>query len=305
MMLEHFRYDPIGLPLFSLTNKAQVKKSIQASYIDYAFRAFYLTMQDIEQLEMTRGDLVPDGRNSIVAVTFWFLGLESYINTLLKLTCFHENDNFNKYKIKSLTEKFSALFTLLRLDSLPVKKSGVHNRLHEFTVFRNDVFHDRNVGQPIKFNKTSFSEIPINCNLVDVIQGLFIFLEITSLLRRCISGLDTMPDIMIHVKNKMFSKKLDILFGNLIKPSFEAVLAKHKLQTSLNLNGRFPESLESIIFNRNEVNATIIVDSPSQYYFQLNSDQTSICSDLLLKIVDAENISSEHFGLGKYDIADD
>lgn len=300
MLLEQFRHDPVGLPLFSLTDKSKSKEPLQATYIDYTFRAFYLTMQDIEQLEMAKGGLVPDGRNAIVAATLWFLALESYINTLLKLTCFQVNEDFNKYKIKSLTEKFSALFILLKVDSLPIKKSGVFNRLHEFMVFRNEVFHDRNVGQPVQFNKTLFSVIPVNCNLVDVMQGLLIFLEVASLLRYSILGLDTMPDILIHAKNKVFTKKLDFLFVDLMKPSFEAVLAKHQLATNLNLATHLPESVNSTVFSNHDAIAEIVVDSPTQYYYLLNPNLTSICSDLLLKIVDAENISPEHFRLGKY-----
>ncbi|OQP60425.1 hypothetical protein A3860_34170 [Niastella vici] len=305
MLLEHFRHDPVGLPLFSLTKSKKAGDTIQASYIDYVFRAFYLTMQDLEQLEMAKGELVPDGRNSIVATSLWFLGLESYLNTLLKLTCGHVNEEFAKYKVKNLTEKLTALLILLQVDDLPVKRTGVYNRIHEFTTFRNEVFHDRNVGSPVKFSKTMFSEIPINCNLVDVMQGLLIFLEVAALLRFSLSGLDTMPDIFIHVSNKAFTKKLDVLYSDLIRPSFEAVLAKHQLSTHLNLMINNCGPLSSSIFSYGDITAKIVADSPPEYYFPLNPENTSICSELMIKIVSAEAISPAHFTLGRYVISNE
>lgn len=302
MQLESFRHDPVGLPIFALKHRPEAT-SVQATYIDYAFRAFYLTMQDIEELEFAKRNLVPDGRNSIVAVTLWFLALESYINTLLKLTCFKVNKDFDYYKPKKLTEKFSSLLELLKIDSVPIKKAGTYNRIHEFTTFRNEVFHDRNIGQHVQFNKTKFSEIPVNCNLVDVLQGMLIFLEVSALMRYSISGLDTMPDILIHVNNKAFYKKLDFLHQSLIRPSFQQVLLKHNLETGLDLGFECLLPVKSNVFT-GDATALIVSDSPSQYYYQLNPMETRICSELLLKIVNAENISPQQFGLGKYIVAE-
>lgn len=302
MLLESFRHDPVGSLVFALKNRAK-EASVQATYIDYAFRAFYLTMQDIEELEFAKGELVPDGRNSIVAVSLWFLSLESYINTLLKLTCYRVNKDFDAYKSKKITERLSSLLELLKIDSIAVKKAGLHNRLHEFTIFRNEVFHDRNIGKALHFHKTLFSEIPSNCNLVDVLQGLLLFLELANFLRYSIAGMDTMPDIFIHVNDKAFYKKLDLLFSTLLQPSFEGVLKKHGFTSKLDMNFSFLKSEVSEVFDRDDTTAFIVSDSPKQFYYQLNPARTNICRDLLLNLVDAENISSEQFGIGKYIIS--
>lgn len=172
MLLEFFRGDPIGIPSFSIVRKSQIIQSIQANYIDYSFRAFYFTMQDIEELELAKGNLVPNGRNSVVASTFWFLALESYINTILKLTSFHINIEFANFRKKTLVDRIISLLKLLNIDDVSIKKTGILSRIHEFSTFRNEIFHDRNVGQSISFQKTKFSDIPVNCNLVDVIQAL-------------------------------------------------------------------------------------------------------------------------------------
>ncbi len=299
MLLESFRHDPVGTLIFTIKTRAS-NASVQGTYVDYAFRAFYLTMQDIEELELAKGDLVPDGRNSIVAASLWFLCLESYINLLLKLSCFNSNTHFEEYKSKKITEKLSCLLELLKIDSLEIKKTGLYNRLNEFAVFRNEVFHDRNVGKTVQFNKTVFSEIPVNCNLVDVLQGFLIFLEVANLFRYSISGLDTMPDIFIHANGKAFYKKLDFLFCILLKPSFEEVLKKHGLKTNLNLNFQILKPFVSELFDKNHITASIVVNSPKQFYYQLNPAKTSICKELLSKLVDAENISPEKFGIGKY-----
>jgi hypothetical protein len=54
MLLEAFRDDEIGCVYFGLLKSdgyPDPSAQVFASYISYAFRAFYLTMQDIDHLE--------------------------------------------------------------------------------------------------------------------------------------------------------------------------------------------------------------------------------------------------------------
>ncbi len=117
-------------------------------------------MEDIEQLENANNYLVPTGRNCIPAISLLYLVLESYINTSLKLTCTELGIDFDKFKTKSVTDRLNYLLEHLKVDSLIFKKAGVYSRISEFTQFRNEIFHDRNVGKELKFKNTLFSAVP-------------------------------------------------------------------------------------------------------------------------------------------------
>ncbi len=173
MLLEDFRHDLVGVNLFTLINEKGEYAHVQANYIHYSFRGFYLTMQDLEQLEFSKGQYVPDGNNSVMAASMWYLALESYLNTLLKTVCLKQGQRFEDHSNKTITDKLSTILTIFQVDPLDVKKTGVYNRLNEFMIFRNEIFHDKSLGKPLQFSKTVFSTDPANCNLVDAMQGLF------------------------------------------------------------------------------------------------------------------------------------
>jgi len=303
MTLEYFRQDPIGRMYFAIGDRSkQLSKSnsIQSNYPDYALRAFYLCLQDIQELEYAKGDIVKAGRNAIVASTFWFLCLEAYISTLLKLTCLLTGKSFKPHGSKKPAEKLSVLFDLLDIDSVKIKQSGLYSRVNEFATFRNEIFHDRNAGDVVQFNKTWFCPVPIQCNLVDTLQGLLILLETTHLLRYAVSGLDTMPDILIHEQNKVFHKKLDFLYEEVIKPSVKGILEKHQLVTNLNLDQHFPAPVRSTLFDGHEAAAYCIADSPESFKFQLNPKVTDISYSLFQNMVSKHDIAPGKFDMGTY-----
>jgi hypothetical protein len=305
VILEYFREDPIGSILFALGPRDKpvvLAQSVQTNYPNYVLRAFYLMMEDIQELEYSKGEIVPGGRNAIVASTYWFLSLESYISTLLKLTCLRLNKGFKVYNPKKPAEKLSALLELLAIDSVPIKKSGLYNRINEFTTFRNEIFHDRNAGQEVKFSKTLFCRFPIQCNLIDTLQGLLIVLETNHLLRLSVAGLDTMPAVLIHQQNKAFHRKLDVLFEAVIKPSVKEILAKHKLATNLDLDMTFPAAQRSDVFSKTETGAYMISDSPDNFKFALNPETTNISFGKFMQIVDQEQIGPDQFSLGQYSL---
>lgn len=278
MLLESFRSDPIGVICFGITSAPD--KFISAQYMGYSDRAVLLTMRDIQELEYAAGDLVPNGQNAIVSVSLWYLSMEAYINALLKITCFKTNTDYKLFGSQKVAEKLTALLELLDINTIPVKNAGIYNRLNEFTTFRNEIFHDRNIGDTVQFPKTSFSPIPIQCNLIDELQAFLIYLELCSLLRYVIAGLDTMPDIQFLIPNQVFYKKMDKLYNDLIWPSITTILSKHQLETKLNLDPTLPAPLSSTYFAPGDVAIYIHSDSPDTYKYQLNNTQTNITASL-------------------------
>ena len=232
MLLESFRTDPIGVICFGLTSAQD--KFVSAQYMGYSDRAMLLTLSDIQDLEHAAGDLVRNGQNAVVAVSLWYLSMEAYINALLKITCFKTNTDYKQFGSQKVAEKLTALLEQLGIDSIPVKTTGIYARLNEFTTFRNEIFHDRNIGDTVQFSRTLFSRIPIQCNLIDELQAFLIYLELCNLLRYVISGLETMPDIQFLIPNHVFYRKMDKVYEDLMRPSITAILTKHQLETKLN-----------------------------------------------------------------------
>jgi hypothetical protein len=303
MKLESFRENEIGRTFFGLNDRngnIDPTRKVLASYSLSSIMAFYSSMQDIEELEMAKGTLIPNGRNAITSISLWFLSLESFINTLLKLTCLKLGLDFENESPAKLSKRFTFLIKLLALDDIRIKRTGIYQRLNEFIQFRNEIFHDRNIGKSIQFKKTFFSSVPILCNQIDVLQALLIFLEVTNILRFSVEGLDAMPDIFIHVNNKAFHKKLDYLYLNLIKPSFKEILNKHNLTTDLDLDQHMPVSEKSAVFRLGEVCAFNFVDSPSEFKFELNKAPTHITSSYLLQITENEQVGPDQFRMPNY-----
>jgi len=89
-------------------------------------------------------------------------------------------------------------------------RTGIAAKVHEFSIYRNEIFHDRSLGKKLKFYKTVFSPLSVESNHVDALQGLRIFLELASFLRYSIPGLDTMPDIAMIINKKAFAKKVGL-----------------------------------------------------------------------------------------------
>lgn len=112
--------------------------------------------------------------------------------------------------------------------------------------------------------------------------------------------MDTAPDIFINFNDKAFHKKLDTLYGTLIRPAFESALKKQILSTELDLYPEFPAAVKSDIFSSGDAICEIVVDSDVQFYYQLSQENTSICRDLLFQMVETEDVSPKHLRLGKY-----
>ena len=202
------------------------------TYPYYSIKAFYYSCQNLEQLECSKGK-INQGNVSISAIGFWFLAVEAFVNTLLKIACFHENKNFKEFKGKDIGGRLSSVFDLLKIDRQVFYRSGILPKLEEFKTFRNEVFHDRFFDSEVQFRKTSFSPVPYLANQVDVVQASIIALEIFQAFRFVYSGLDLMPDIFVQKNSSFGFIKCDLLFRRVIGPLFSSSLSKHNLTTGL------------------------------------------------------------------------
>jgi hypothetical protein len=271
--LEDFRYNDIGGSFFKI--KAYPEQKIFRPYEKHATSAFHYTLNDIVILE-NANDTLQTSTQSHPAISFWFLAIESYINTLIKLCCLKKSADFNVFKRQDLHTRMNSLIKLLELNIKLVNQNKIITKINEFARFRNELFHDRHFGEEIIFRYTQFSGIPIFCCQVDVFQSILILLEIASLLRFAIAGLDTMPTVILHNKDVAVWEKLDVAYEKILYPYFTAVLEKHSIRTRLELEFKPTESLKSGIFQKGEILCEIRADQEPEYDVFLNQRHTNL-----------------------------
>jgi hypothetical protein len=85
MKLEDLRKDNIGQIYAWFPKRGNDESSrLLITYPYYSIKAFDFSCQNLEQLEQSKG-LINQGNVSLSAVGFWFLAIEAFINTLLKM----------------------------------------------------------------------------------------------------------------------------------------------------------------------------------------------------------------------------
>lgn len=234
MKLEDLRYENLG-EIFAWFPEIgdQEEQMVLISYPKYSIRAFYYSCKSLEQLEKSK-NYINQGNNNLDAIGFWFMAIESYINSILKVSCIIQGDGFSNYVKQDVAGRMSAFCEMLSLNKVEFYKSGNFQRFQEFKRFRNEIFHDRFDNKSLTFKKTKFSSVPYLCNQVDLMQSSLIALEFFSAFRYSFPGLDLMPSIFIQKDDSFGFVKYDVLYSQLMKPLFEESLKKHELQTDLN-----------------------------------------------------------------------
>ena len=97
MRLEDFRKDNLGQIYAWFPEKGNDESSmLLIHYPYYSIKAFYFSCQNLEQLERSKG-MINQGNVPISAIGFWFLAIEAFINTLLKIACFLDNKDFKEF----------------------------------------------------------------------------------------------------------------------------------------------------------------------------------------------------------------
>lgn len=284
MKLEDLRKDSIGQIYAWVPKRGNDESSrFLITYPYYSIKAFYFSCQNLEQLEKSKGK-INQGNISISAIGLWFLAIEAFVNTLLKIACLFENKDFKEFRGKDIGGRLSLVFDLLAIEKQVFYSSGILPKLEEFKTFRNEVFHDRSFGPEIQFRKTSFSSIPYLANQVDVVQASIISLEIFQAFRFVYPGLDLMPDIFIEKNSSFGFMKYEFLFKEVISPLFTESLNKHNLHTDLVIKPSEISLPVSQKFQKGDVHFMIKAFSQEEFFYLANDIETSIGFNLFNKV---------------------
>jgi len=294
--LEDFRHNNIGGSFIIVNSTPSIK--VHLTYEFYLNQSFYGTLNNIRNLECSTS-FIHNGTQVHAAIAFWYLALEAYINSIIKLCCIKKNLDFTPIRKKDLQARLSELLKLLNVPIADFNKNDVFSKVQDFSVFRNELFHDRYFGDEKKFKKANFSSIPYFCNQVDLMQAAHVFMEICCLLRYSIEGLDLMPHIVVGNPICNFYEKVDICYNSILKPYFEKVLAKFDLTADLDLSINSFKSFESTIFTKGELIPLYQVDQEREFDHVENRLETDLYTPILQPFVMSYNLDPNKIKLPK------
>lgn len=299
MKLEDFRGDDLGQIYVFMPRFSSVQ--VPLTFHDYSIKAFYYSCQSLEQLEQSQIH-INSGNTTVVAIGFWFIAIEAYINAILKIGCILTEQNFNTYRSKNLKQRLEGILNLLGEDLPAFHRTGITQRLNEFMSFRNEIFHDRYIDDPLTFSKTVFSSIPFLANQVDVVQAALVALEVFVAFRKAYAGLDLMPDVVVQVENTFGYEKYDFLYTEVLLPLFRKALEKHSLDSSVNTQPCFVSVKSAEFAQLGDVQPAM--RAIPRVEFVPNSEQSSHGVDIFLgvrqRVISRFSSASEHFHMPAY-----
>lgn len=300
MKLEQLRKDDIATTSAWVPTLGKGTDAMAAlTYLKFAQLAFYASSQHIEQLEQST-EHIHQGNAVQSVVGLWFISIEAYINSILRIACLVQKQSFDTLKKKDINQRIKSLFEILDVDRTPFY-AGTFQKLEEFKRYRNELFHDRTNDNPMVFHKTVFSENPMYANQVDVMQAATIAYEIYQAFRYVVPNIDLMPQVMVQKEDSFFFEKIDILYAKVLKPYFLSVLAKHSLTSSIILAEDVITLEESLKLSETPIHVITKAVSDEKFIATASKEKTQIGKDLFDCIRDKVDFDTQtSFRLGNF-----
>lgn len=198
---------------------------IYRTYDQFATKAFRDTFRDISELE--NGKTSHAGSHTVSAIAYWYLTLESFLNTQLAICCEKSGQPLKKFLSLNLMQRLLSMLTFLDIDKNTFNENEIIGKLHEFMQFRNILFEERYEEKTMILRKTVFSNYPLHGNLHDTFQAMLIVLEITQRLNEIFPGVQTMPEIVLSAGETKVCKPLSFCYKQILLPCFLFALKKH------------------------------------------------------------------------------
>lgn len=231
--LEDLRYEKLG-QVFSESGK----RKIPFLFHGHCSTAFWLTFLAFEEFENS-SEVIVGGSYSRLSVISWYILLEDFISTLLFVISEKISGYAYKkeYKKLELPQKIHKILELLKIEKSDFfSKTKVFQEIQEFSEFRNELMHRNYVECELNFSKTIFSKVPFHLNYVDIMQSIVICVEFFSIFSNLAKNTDIMPQLELPYNGHTVHLSLLEAYNDLLKPLFEGCLAKHGLETDLNLS---------------------------------------------------------------------
>ncbi len=218
------------------------ENKIYRTYDQYATKAFRDTFKDISDME--NGNTMRAGSHTVSAIAYWYLTLESFLNTQLAICCTKSKQPLKKFLNLNLMQRLLSIISFLDIDKNAFNENEIIGKLHELMQFRNILFEERYEEKTMILRKTFFSNYPLQSNLNDTFQTMLIVLEITKRLNKVFPGINTMPEITLSANKTTVPKPLDYCYKQILFPCFLFALEKHNEEGLFNLE---PPAFSSVI----------------------------------------------------------
>ncbi|MDO4204239.1 MAG: hypothetical protein Q4D07_07095 [Selenomonadaceae bacterium] len=234
-------------------------------------------------------------------VSITFICLECYVNDVFKLICNNDKNAFMRYRGKSLDARLKLIIKTARYSNVEQNefyKCGCFQCLREFEEYRNIVFHG-GFYEEKTFRKTLFSENPLNCNVVDVLQALKILVDIFTCFRFIVVDKDIMPQSVINYGGKMYFEKVDITYARVIVPMFGHILKKHAVESDLEPSlSDFSFKSTTLLQPKDVLFCVQCKQQGSQ--LEPSWERSNYMSELMNKLTENVIIDKEHFRIPNY-----
>ena len=163
--------------------------------MDSVVIAYHRTIEELKILENNTQNI--NSSNCGMVLNMWFISIEKYINTILRLVAKHKNmteDNIEKQIKKDLTDRVQFILDKIGHDRQKFYKgSTTFQLLRDFCTFRNEYLHNRDRKQT--YQKAVFSTRSSEPICSDLIQGMLVFINITMCFRHIFHTIDFMPSV--------------------------------------------------------------------------------------------------------------
>ncbi|WP_151072523.1 hypothetical protein [Cupriavidus oxalaticus] len=298
MQLEKLRRNDVGDFLAWIPSLGEDATS-HLTYIQFSQLAFYYSAEQIEQLEFSTNH-IRQGNAPQSAIGMWFISIEAYINSIIRICCLTKRLSFDEIKTKDFGHRIKSLLEILEIDRRKFYRN-TFQKLEEFKQYRNELFHDRTNDKSLTFQKTAFSGNPMRANQVDVMQAANIAIDVFHSLRHVIPRLDLMPQIMVTKEDSFFYAKLDLLYHEVLRPHFLFALKKHSLTSGIELDTNASILQESSIFSATPVEIIVKAIPDQEYGTSTSADKTFAGRELLNRFRQKVDFDTKKlFKLGDY-----
>ena len=298
MILENISKNDLGKCSLYMKN-AVTEHFIPMNYHDYVNIAYNYILQDLIDFENLKS-ITLLGKNSVISSCFWFLSIEAFVNSILKVLCIDNNTKFSIYKTKTLNSRIKQINAFINFPHEEYCKCGLQAKLDEFENFRNEVFHDRSLENELKNSKTLLSKNPCLPNIISEVQAMCIAMEFFSFYRYVFDKIDLMPNILIKKEETFFFEKLDTIYKSIFVPSLITILEKHHLETKLVFDIEFNNLSNSYKLNNYSINPIIKALPNENEKIELSSEKTSFLRDSFGEYLNSKILAEDKFGIPNY-----
>ncbi len=106
--LEDLRDDNIGI-MYAFVNCNHKYNAFVMTYPYYSMVAYYYSCQQLEKIEHSL-TILNQGNAIQSTLGMWFISIESFINSILRITSFLRNEKFNDIIKNKLTKRINILY---------------------------------------------------------------------------------------------------------------------------------------------------------------------------------------------------